>query len=147
MRALIAITTVAVFLAAGSVRADADDNATVVAVTTAFTALDAAFERQDKAAIRNLMTPDHVAVTPYYDGPKSVAETLDTLADLNTKETPVSKMTVSVLGPDAAMITFLADIEGSFLGIPLPSQGYVTSIMVRRDGHWRELHYQLTALE
>lgn len=146
MRKLTALTAIIVGLLTGASAVHADD-ATAAAVAKAFNALDAAFEQQDKVAIRNLMTSDHVAVTPYYDGPKSVGEVLDSLGDLETKEIPVSKMTVSVLGPDAAMVTFLADIDGSFMGIPLPSRGYVTAIMVRRDGRWLERHYQLTKLE
>ena len=72
---------------------------------------------------------------------------LGTLPDLKLNEVRESKMTVSLLGPDAAMITYIADMDGTFLGIAVPSRGFVTSIMVRRDGRWLERLYQVTKLE
>jgi len=128
-----------------NVNANDDDN--VDAVKAAFNAVDAAFKRQDAEAVTRLITADHLAITPYYDGPKTAAESLQALPDLKLDEIRVSKMTVSSLGPDAAMITFIADMEGTFLGIPVPSRGFITSIMVRRNGRWLERQYQVTKLE
>lgn len=147
MRHLPTLMAVVLCLASGMPNAHADDDATLSAVIAAFNAIDAAFGRKDTEALESMMTADHLAIAPYYDGPKDVAGTLDTLDDLKTKETPVSKMTVTMLGPEAAMITFVATMDGSFKGAPLPARGFVTAIMVRRDGRWLEKQYQLTGLE
>lgn len=147
MRKLAALITAVVCLAAGASTIRADDAATTGAVKAAFNAVDAAFKRQDAEAVKSMITADHLAITPYYDGPKTAAESLQALSHLKLNEIRVSKMSVSLLGPDAAMITFVADMDGTFLGIPVPSRGFVTSIMVRRDGRWLERQYQVTKLE
>jgi len=45
---------------------------------------------------------------------------------------------VKVLGPDTGMRTFTAQLDGIFMGKPTPSHVFVTSIMERDDGVWRE---------
>jgi len=147
MRNLTTLIAFVVCLAAGAPNAHADDATTIAAVKTAFDMVDAAFKRQDAEAVKSMMTADHIAITPYYDGPKTAAESLQTLPDLKLNEVRASKMTVSLLGPDAALVTFIADMDGTFLGIPVPSRGFVTSIMVRRGGRWLERLYQVTKLE
>jgi hypothetical protein len=53
---------------------------------------------------------------------------------------------VKVLGPDTGMRTFTAQLDGIFMGKPTPSHVFVTSIMERDDGVWRERFYQVTAM-
>jgi hypothetical protein len=139
---------VGVLLAVSASAADADDAATVNAVKVAFAALDDAFARRDEDAIKRLMTADHLAVSSYYGAPKSVAEQIASLPDLTKfKETPLSGVVVSLLGSDAAAITFTANNEGTFKGRPLPSPVFVTSLYVKRDGKWQERLYQTTVLK
>ncbi len=40
-----------------------------------------AFEQNDKAAIKALMTPDHISVTPYYDGPQTTDDQIASLPE------------------------------------------------------------------
>ncbi len=139
---------VGVLLAVGASVADADNAATINAVKAAISALDDAFARRDGEAIKGLMTTDHLAVTSYYGAPKSVAEQIASLPDLTKfKETPVSGVVVSLLGSDAAAITFTAKNEGAFKGRPLQSPVFVTSLYVKRDGKWLERLYQTTVLK
>jgi hypothetical protein len=56
-------------------------------------------------------------------------------------------MKVSLLGADAAMQTFTADLKGSFKGQPLPARVFATEILVKRDGKWIERFYQVTTLK
>jgi hypothetical protein len=44
-------------------------------------------------------------------------------------------MKVSLLGADAAMQTFTADLKGSFKGQPLPARVFATEILVKRAGN------------
>jgi hypothetical protein len=54
-----------VVLAAASVDpAGADDAETIAAINASFNALDNAFGARDVAAIKALMTADHISVTP-----------------------------------------------------------------------------------
>lgn len=135
-----------VCLAAVGNEAKADDTATIEAVNAAAAELDEAFERQDAKAIERLTTADHVAVTPYYYGPQSVAEQVKSLPELKYSQTNLGKPKVTLLGADVAMRTFSADLKGVYKGRPIPSPVFITSLMVKRDGQWQESFYQVTAL-
>ena len=134
-------------LAVAAPSARADDAETIAAINASSAALDDAFERQDAAKIKSLMTPDHLAVTSYLGGPVSVSEQLQTLGELKFSQTVVSKVDVTLLGPDAAIRTFIADIKGSYKGKPFPPRVFVTETLVRRDGKWLERLYQTTPLK
>ena len=127
MRKLI-LSILAFVLAAGIAGANAGEPATVAAINAASAALDDAFERQSAEDIKRMMTADHIAVTPYYDTPQTAAQQIASL-------------------PDAGMRTFTARLDGTYKGKTVPSDVFVTSIMVREDGQWREKFYQVTALQ
>jgi hypothetical protein len=71
MSRLAVILTFLFVLAAPPLEARAADADTIAAVNASSNALDEAFEKQDAETIKALMTPDHITVTPYYDGPQS----------------------------------------------------------------------------
>ena len=74
-------------------------------------------------------------------------EPLRSLSDVKIEKRVVSEFAVTVLGPDAALVTHVADMEGTYRGEPLPSRAFVSGIMVRRDGRWLEKMYQVTTLK
>ena len=133
-------------VAAALSQASAGDADMAKDVNAAAAALDKAFAQGDAAAIKTLMTPDHVSVTPYYDGPQSTDQQIASLPELKFNETIMGAVKVTMLAPDAAMRSFTAKLEGSFKGKPLPSSAYATEILVKRDGVWMERFYQVTAL-
>lgn len=136
-----------VILTAAAACSQSDDVATIEAVDNAVAKLDEAFEAQDAAAIKALMTPDHVSVTPYYGAPRSVAEVVESLPDLKYEQTDLSEPTVVMLGPDAAMRTVTAKLDGSFKGKPIEDHKvFITAILVKQDGKWLERFYQVTHL-
>ena len=92
------------------------------------------------------MTSDHITVTPYYDGPQTVQDQLDSLAEYDWSQTIVGDVNVSLLGPDVAIRTFKADLKGAFQGKPLPARVFNTEILVKRDGKWVERFYQVRTL-
>jgi hypothetical protein len=94
-----------------------------------------------------LTTPGHVAVTPYYGAAQSVAEQIASLSGLKYEQTIIGEVKGTLLGAEAAMRTFTADLDGTFRGVSIPKRVFVTSIMVRQDGQWRESFYQVTALK
>jgi len=94
-----------------------------------------------------MMTADHLAVTPYYETPQTAAQQIATLPELKYKQTNTGEVKVVVLGPDAGMRTFTARLDGTYKGKTIPPDVFVTSIMVREDGQWREKFYQVTALQ
>ena len=124
----------------------ADDAAEIAAVNASSNALDEAFTKKDVDTIKALMTPDHITVMPYYDGPQTVEDQLDSLGEYDWSQTIVGDVNVSLLGPDVALRTFKADLKGTFKGKPLPARVFNTEILVKRDGKWVERFYQVTTL-
>ena len=127
--------------------ASADDVATIEAIDNAAGELDEAFVQQDADAIKSLTTPDHVAVTHYYGEPTTVAEQIASLPELKYEQTNLTEPTVKLLGPDAAMRTFTAKLDGTFKGESRTARVFVTQIMRKFDGKWRVKFYQVTALK
>jgi len=132
--------------AAGALAARAGDAEIIEAVNKAAASLDQAFEKDDVAAAKALMTPDHVAVTPYYDGPQSVADQIASLPDFEYEQSVLGDVSVKMLGSDAALRSFSAELNGSFKGRALPRRVFVSAVWVKRDGTWAEKFYQVTAL-
>ena len=130
-----------------SIPANADDVAAIEAIDNAAGELDEAFVKQDADAIKSLTTPDHVAVTHYYGEPTTVAAQIASLPELKYEQTNLTEPTVKLLGPDAAMRTFTAKLDGTFKGESLTARVFVTQIMQKLDGKWRERFYQVTALK
>lgn len=142
------LSPIAVFLiCALSQQAPAAEPAVVAEVNKAAGALDAAFERQDAQAITQSMTADHVAVTPYYDAPLNVAEQLATLSDLKYAQTDLSEPEVTLLAPGVALRTFRARLDGTFKGRPIAPDVFVSQLLVKESGAWKERFYQVTALQ
>jgi hypothetical protein len=142
-----AVLTVLVLLAAPLIGAKAADADTIAAVNASSDALDEAFTKKDVATIKQLMTADHLTVTPYYDGPQTVDDQLASLDAYDWSQTIVGEPSVALLAPDVALRTFVADLKGTFQGKPLPKRVFATELLVKRDGKWVERFYQVTTLE
>lgn len=147
LRTTTLLVLVLLCLAAGLSQARAGDAETIAAINAAAAALDNAFERQSADEIKHMMTADHIAVTPYYDAPQTVTEQIASLPELKYEQTNIGAVKVDVLGPDAGMRTFMARLDGTYKGKPIPSPAFVTAIMVRQDGQWKERFYQVTAVQ
>jgi hypothetical protein len=146
MRKLAALSFLVVLICSGTIAARADDAATIAAINASSNALDDAFTAKDVETIKALMTADHITVTPYYDGPQTVEDQLDSLGDYDWAQTIVGDVDVALLGPEVAIRTFKADLKGSFKGNPLPPRVFNTETLVKRDGKWVERFYQVTTL-
>ena len=105
MRSL-ATFCLAVLMIASLSPALASESETIKAINESSNALDTAFEKNDKAAIKALMTPDHISVTPYYDGPQTTDDQIASLPELKWDLKIVGDVKVSLLGDNAALRTF-----------------------------------------
>lgn len=146
MRTLAAAFSLMILAGAALFEAGAGDAETIAAINASSNALDKAFGERDVEAIKALMTPDHVSVTPYYDGPQSVDDQIASLPELDYGQAIVGEPSVALLGPDVALRTFIADLKGSFKGTPLPARAFVNETLVKRDGKWIERFFQVTTL-
>ena len=140
MRSLATFSLVVLMTAALS-PALANEAETIKAINASSNELDKAFKQNDKAAINALMTPDHISVTPYYDGPQTTDDQIASLPELKWDQKIVGDVKASLLGDDAAPRTFTADLKGSFKGKSLPAKVFATEILVKRDGKWIERFY------
>ena len=147
MRRLAAVLSLILLASAGLFMANATDAETIAAINASSNALDEAFADRNVETIKSLMTPDHVSVTPYYDGPQSVDDQIASLAELDYGQKIVGTPSVVLLSPDVALRTFTADLKGSFRGKPLPARAFVNEILVKRDGKWIERFFQVTTLK
>ena len=109
-------------------------------------ALNTAFETHDAKAIRALMTPDHLAITPYA-GKQRVKDQIRTLPALQYDKYSTGPMSMNVVNDNFVLLTYTLELKGTYQGKPLPSRGLVASVWVKNDGKWRELHYQETPVE
>jgi ketosteroid isomerase-like protein len=146
MRRSAAALILILLASAGPSSAQAPDAETIAAINASSNALDGAFAARDIDKIRSLMTPDHVTVTPYYDGPQSVDDQIASLPELDYGETIIGEPSVVLLSPDVALRTFVADLNGSFMGKSLPARAFVNETLIRQDGKWIERFFQITAL-
>ena len=147
MRRLAAVLSLILLASAGLFMANATDAETIAAINASSNALDEAFADRNVETIKSLMTPDHVSVTPYYDGPQSVDDQIASLAELDYGQKIVGTPSVMLLSPDVALRTFTADLKGSVRGKPLPARAYVNETLVKRDGKWIERFFQVTTLK
>lgn len=130
-----------------SLPAFADERlADVEAIDNVVGQLDEAFAKQDADTLKTLMTEDHVGILPNRRGPESVEQMIAGLPKTKIKQTDLSEPTVVFLGLDSAMRTLTAKFEGTYEGKPLDSKVFITSIMTKTDGKWRERFYQVTSL-
>jgi hypothetical protein len=124
----------------------ADDLAVAEAIKAAKAELDTAFQNQDAATIERLVTADHRAATTYYGRVFTTADELATLLEFKATYFDFTDVKVTVLGPDAAMITFENLYKGTFQGRPLPERVFVSETWVKQDGTWRQQLYQETPI-
>ncbi|MFO0841432.1 MAG: nuclear transport factor 2 family protein [Gemmataceae bacterium] len=122
------------------------DDAAADEVSAAIGKLNQAFEKGNAAALKQLMTADKVAVTGYYGGPVTRDEQIKSLADLKLSEYKPGKMTIKLLGKEAALVSYELGMRGTFKGKPLPARSYASAVWVKQAGLWREAFYQETAL-
>jgi hypothetical protein len=146
MRSPALILSLLILAATAPVESRAGDAETIAEVDKAAAALDEAFEQQNIDNVKKLMTADHIAVTPYYPGPQSVDDQIDSLPDLKYAQEITGEVDVSLIGDGAALRTFKAKQRGTFKGRPIAHRVFVSQLMVKRDGAWLERFYQVTAL-
>jgi uncharacterized protein (TIGR02246 family) len=137
---LIATLAAGLLLAAAG-RADGEKD-----VLAALGRLNAAFAADDAGVVRELMTADHVAVTPYA-GRQTLDELVRHLPDGKFTEYKTGPMAVRPLADGAVLVTYTLAQKGTFQGKPIPTRAHAAAVWVKRDGKWREAYYQETAAE
>jgi ketosteroid isomerase-like protein len=142
--AMAALTALSVTQLAAPARAD--DAAEIPAVKAAMTTLDTAYEKEDEATIRSLVTSDHLAIAPIYGGSATVSEQVALFPDIHYSAYRATAPRIDLLDPQTALANYQISLEGTFRGNPLASPVFVTEIWVKRDGKWLQQLYQETPI-
>ncbi len=105
--------------------------------------LQAAYNSRDVNVIQQGTTTDHLSITPLYQY-FSQADQLKTLSDVKFSSYEMKGLQVIPLTKEVVLLTFRADIKGTFRGSKMPSKVRVVETWVRRDGKWLQASYQST---
>lgn len=108
--------------------------------------LNVAFKENDEAAIRALVTDNHIAVTPFYERPFTLTEQIKALGDSKLTKYSTGAMNFNRLADDVVHVTFPVTLQGTYRGKPVPSKVFASVLWVRHNGKWQEYFYQETSL-
>ena len=133
-----------VLIVVGSLLALAQARADVpTEVEKAKQVLQAAYNSGDADGIRQGTTIYHLSITTLYQF-VSQADQLKALSDNKISSYEMKGLQVIPLTKDVALLTFQADIDGTFQGRKMASKVQVVETWVKREGKWLQASYQLT---
>ena len=127
--------------------ASADEASVAAEIKAAMYKLNDAFAAQDVNTIESMVTADHLGVSSYYGRPLDTEEQIDTIGDFKAEYFDFTDPVVTVLGPNAAQITFENSFKGTFEDKPLPPRVFVSEIWLKQDGKWLQQLYQETPVD
>ncbi len=105
--------------------------------------LQAAYNSRDVNVIQQGTTTDHLSITPLYQY-FSQADQLKTLSDVKFSSYEMKDLQVIPITKEVVLLTFRADIKGTFRGSKMASKVQVVETWVKREGKWLQASYQLT---
>ena len=105
--------------------------------------LQTAYDSGDADGIRQGTTPDHLSITTLYQF-VSQADQLKALSDRETSSYEMKGLQVISLTEDVVLLTFRADIDGTFRGRKIASKVQVVETWIKREGRWLQASYQST---
>ncbi len=133
-----------VLIVVGSLLALAQARADVpTEVEAAKRVLQAAYNSGDADGIRQGTTIYHLSITTLYQF-VSQADQLKALSDNKISSYEMKGLQVIPLTKDVALLTFQADIDGTFRGRKMASKVQIVETWVKREGKWLQASYQST---
>jgi hypothetical protein len=103
-----------------------------------------AIKNKDKKAYGELLADDYQGVEIDGRGERNKIQTVNDLDETNSFNYTLERFKTISLGPDAAFVIY----ESTMLFPPRAqlrfSRVYIGELWVKRDGQWKELHYQET---
>jgi uncharacterized protein (TIGR02246 family) len=108
--------------------------------------IQTAFNKGDVDTVKGLMTEDHMTTLTYARF-SSAADQLKVLSDFKFSEYKIDRLKVKALTADVALVSYQADITGTYKGKDVPSPEQVVEVWVKRDGKWLQASYQETPLD
>ena len=107
--------------------------------------LDEAFSNRDKETIRSMTDPNHLSIAPAFQF-FNRADQLKALPELKLTKFEAKPKKIIHTTPRTALITYEANIEGTFAGKELTKHVQIVECWVKRKKKWIEVSYQETPL-
>ncbi|HXY08070.1 MAG TPA: nuclear transport factor 2 family protein [Terriglobales bacterium] len=103
-----------------------------------------ALKAKDKKAYGDLLADDFEGVEVDGRGERTKSQAVNEVADENVSKYTLWGLKVTPLGPNAAFVTYEVTMEFPPKSVLRYSRVLVGEVWVKRDGQWKELHYQET---
>ena len=103
-----------------------------------------ALKTKDKNAYGDLLADDFEGVEIDGQGERTKIQAMNEVPHGNVSKYTLWGLKVTPLGPAAAFVTYEVTMEFPPKSALRYSRVLVTEIWVKREGHWKELHYQET---
>ncbi len=103
-----------------------------------------AIKHKDKKAYGDLLADDFEGVEVDAKGERTRTQAMNELADSNVSSYSLWGMKVTPLGPDAALVIYEVTMQFPPKSVVRLSRVYISELWVKRNGEWKELHYQET---
>ena len=103
-----------------------------------------AWKNRDGKFFQGFLSDDHVEVG--FGGPTDKKNVVSFVGSpvCTVKSYTVDNFNLTEFGPDTALLTYHAAQDTTCNGKPVPSPVWVSSLFVKRDGHWLNAMYQQT---
>jgi len=103
-----------------------------------------ALKNKDKKAYADLLADDYQGVEVDARGERTKLQALNELTQENVFNYTLWGYKLIPLGPDAALVIYESTMQFPPKAQVRFSRVYVSEVWVKRDGQWKELHYQET---
>ena len=103
-----------------------------------------ALKNKDKAAYGALLADDYEGVEVDGQGERTKVQALNEMVNGNVYRYTLWGLKLIPLGPDAACVIYEVTLQFPPRSVVHYSRLYITELWVKRDGQWKELHYQET---
>ena len=125
---------------AGSVSADSTLDTLEAKIRIEWEAL----KNKDTKAYGELLADDYQGVEIDGRGERNKIQSINELADENVYNYTLERFKLIPLGPDAACVIYESTMQFPPKAQVRFSRVYISELWVKRDGQWKELHYQET---
>lgn len=103
-----------------------------------------ALKNKDKKAYAELLADDYQGVEVDGQGERTKIQALNELPDGNVFNYTLWGFKLIPLGSDAAFVIYEVTLQFPPRSVVRISRVYITELWVKREGQWKELHYQET---
>jgi hypothetical protein len=103
-----------------------------------------ALKNKDRKAYGEILADDYQGVEIDGQGERTRLQSLNELADQNVFNYTLWGFKVIPAGPDAALVIYESTIQFPPKSVVRYSRVYISELWMKRDGQWKEVHYQET---